>query len=180
MTKLIVNFFGGPSAGKTTAAAELFSVLKKQHIDCELVAEFPKDLVLENNTIALSNQIYVFANQLYRIQCAHNSTSVAIVDSPLLLSCIYNKDKSSEAFKNLVLEEHHKFNNLNIVMERDKTFPYSMSGRIHGEIESDKIHDEIIQLMEKNDINYLRHDEFNESEDLVSIITAFLLEDTDV
>ena len=45
---LIVNFFGGPGAGKTVAAAALFMSLKKNHVDFEqfTAGEFKRTVTL--------------------------------------------------------------------------------------------------------------------------------------
>jgi len=157
----MVNFFGGPSSGKTTAAADVFCNLKKLHIDCELVAEYPKDLVLEDNNVALANQIYVFANQLYRVECAYAHTRVAIVDSPLLLSTIYNNDKVTSTFIDLVIEQHKRFNNLNIVVRRRDDVPFSGMGRIHTLTESISIDNQIVELLDRIGIPYVYYDEWN-------------------
>ena len=162
VNRLCVNFFSGPGGGKTVAAASLFTTLKKLHIDSELVAEFPKDLVLEENRVALANQIYVFANQLFRVQCAYNNTKVAVVDSPLLLSAIYNPN-TSRHLVDLVFEQHRKFNNLNIFVGRDPSYPHSMHGRIHSLTESITIDNQILHLLETHDIPYIRYDSIGEA-----------------
>lgn len=166
--KVCINFLGGPSSGKTVAAASLFARLKKLHVDTELVAEFPKDLVLENNTTALANQIYVFAGQLYRVECAYDNTQVAVVDSPLLLSAVYNPD-SSKHLIDLVFEQHHKFNNINIFVKRDPSYPHSMAGRIHSLTESVSIDNQILRLLENNNIPFIYYDDINE-DTLINLI----------
>ena len=40
--QLIVNFFGGPSAGKSTICAHVFAELKWLNINCEIAPEFAK------------------------------------------------------------------------------------------------------------------------------------------
>jgi hypothetical protein len=174
MKRLCINYFGGPSSGKTVAAASLFTRLKKLHVDCELVAEFPKDLVLEGNTVALANQIYVMANQLYRIQCAYNSTVVAIVDSPILLSTIYNPHTSQHLI-DLVFEQHTKFNNLNVVVQRDGDHPHSMLGRVHSLTESVTLDNQIIQMLEDREIPYLDMGQW--TEDLIIDFILGVLEE---
>jgi uncharacterized protein YhfF len=126
-----------------------------------LVAEFPKDLVLEGNKTALANQIYVFANQLYRVQCAYKNTRVAVVDSPLLLSAIYNPN-TSEHLVDLVLEQHKRLNNMNVFVRRDGNYPHSMMGRIHSLTESVSIDNQIINLLERYEIPFVYYDELGE------------------
>lgn len=59
---LVVNLFGVPGAGKSTGAAYVFSKLKMKGINAELVTEFAKDIVWENNSRGLKNQEYIFRN----------------------------------------------------------------------------------------------------------------------
>jgi len=160
--RICVNMLGGPSSGKSVAAAALFVNLKRLHVDCELVTEVAKDLVYESNKTALSDQILVFANTLYKTRNAYNNTKVAVVDSPLLLSAIYNPN-TSKHLVDLVFEQYRKFNNLNIFVNRDPSYPHSMNGRIHSLTESITIDNQIIRLLETHDIPYIRYDMIDES-----------------
>lgn len=44
---LLINFFGAPGAGKSTASAYIFSKLKMAGVNAEYVPEFAKDKVWE-------------------------------------------------------------------------------------------------------------------------------------
>lgn len=153
--KLLINFYGGPSAGKTTAAAHLFTLLKHAGIDTEIVSEFAKDLVLENNPRALEYQWYVLATQAYRIMCAYRSMQVVITDSPILLGIIYDKDNSKALF-DLCMEQHHQYNNINVFVTRNSNYKHTMAGRIHSLTQSVAIDNAISRLLEENEIPYLR------------------------
>lgn len=65
---IVVNFFGGPGAGKSTTSAHLFSLLKMSEINCELVTEFAKDLTWSESVKMLGFQPYVFGEQAWRIR----------------------------------------------------------------------------------------------------------------
>ena len=54
---LVVNLFGAPGAGKSTGAAYIFSRLKMLGINAELVTEFAKDKVWENNQEAIIKEM---------------------------------------------------------------------------------------------------------------------------
>lgn len=64
---LIINLFGGPAAGKSTAATGIFCLLKMHWVRCELVTEFAKDLVWEERYKTLKNQQCVFGKQYHKI-----------------------------------------------------------------------------------------------------------------
>lgn len=46
---IVVNLFGAPGVGKSTGAARIFSNLKMAGINAELITEFAKDKVWEEN-----------------------------------------------------------------------------------------------------------------------------------
>ena len=75
---LVINFFGEPGSGKSTASAGLFYLLKQRKYNVELVTEFAKDLVYDEHTKALSCQNFVFANQEYRLSRLKNKVDIVI------------------------------------------------------------------------------------------------------
>lgn len=60
---IVVNLFGAPGAGKSTGAARIFSNLKMAGINAELVTEFAKDKVWEENKAVFNDQLYIFGKQ---------------------------------------------------------------------------------------------------------------------
>jgi len=152
----VVNIFAGPGAGKSTLSALLYSELKRQHVEVEYVNEYPKQLVYEENVLSLQNQILVFATQHHRIWTAARHNQIVITDSPILLSTLYNPD-TSETFKDLILEMHNKFTNLNIVLKRVDSF-HSMTGRIHSLRESIELDGQIRHLLQDHQMDYLEFD----------------------
>ena len=89
---LVINLFGAPGSGKSTGAAQVFSQLKLHGQNCELVTEFAKDLVWENNQKAFANQIYIFGQQSYRLSKMLDEVDIIITDSPLPISIMYIYD----------------------------------------------------------------------------------------
>jgi hypothetical protein len=127
----VVNLYGGPGTGKSTTAAALFSLLKQNGIECELVREYAKDVVWEGRTYLLENQIYIFAKQLKRQLDLRDKVAYIITDSPILLSAIYGKDP---LFQKLVKQEYQKFDNFDVLLGRVK--PYHTAGRVQTEAEA--------------------------------------------
>lgn len=140
---IVVNLTGAPGAGKSTGAAYVFSQLKMKGINCELVTEYAKDKVWEEDTTALSNQAYVFGHQLFRLTKLEGKVDVVITDSPILLSIIYNKDmkRLGTAFNEVVKNCFESFDNINFFIHRVK--PYNPVGRLQTEKESDKLSEDI-------------------------------------
>ena len=134
---ITVSLFGAPGAGKSTLAAYVFAKLKMMGVNCELVTEFAKDKVWEKNNEALSNQIYIFAKQYYRMSRCTGQVDVIVTDSPLFLSPFYNKDPEiDEPLKQLVHVISERYDNLNYFLRRVKK--YNPVGRLQTEAESDQ------------------------------------------
>lgn len=172
--RLVVNFLGGPGCGKSTAASGLFSALKKTSINVEFAAEFARELVIEKNTMAMSYQPYVWATQCYRIFSAYQTAQIVVTDSPILLGSVYANPKTS-AFLQYVLQEHQRFDNFNILMPRDMTHPYSMTGRIHTLEQSITVDTELRDIMNVNNIPFFNYEDFFE-EEFVDLILSYINE----
>lgn len=150
---LVVNLFGVPGAGKSTGAAYIFSELKMHGVNAELVTEFAKDKVWEENEEVFKNQAYIFGKQSYKLSRCANKVEVIITDSPLPLSIFYNNDKNlTENFNKSVMDVFNSYNNLNYLLLRNK--PYNAIGRHQTEEESDALKKPLIKLLETRNIKY--------------------------
>jgi adenylate kinase family enzyme len=151
----IINLFGGPGSGKTTMAAALFHELKILHYSTEIVSEFAKDMILEHNPQSLDNQFYITGNQAYRQWCASLVYDYVIIDSPILLGAIYNKNKNiSNEFNAFLLKYHNEFNNINIYIKREENWNYNTKGRLHNIEESLNKDKEIYDFLVNNNIEF--------------------------
>lgn len=148
----VINFFGGPGAGKSTAAAGLFYELKKRWVSAELVTEFAKELVWSDSAHLLSQQNYVFANQEHRLNRLENKVDVAITDSPLLLSAFYAPESYPLSFKQSVFDFFQLYRNINIFVER--SHQYAEEGRLQNQAEADALSDSMKRFLLDNGIPF--------------------------
>lgn len=122
----LINLFGGPGIGKSSIAAGIFYKLKKKHISCNNPYEFPKTLAWDNNIPAIKDQLYVFANQHRGIAQSYGKVDYIVIDSPILFSLIYNTyytkgypaEFYGDSFNQMVVDLHHKYDSINILLER--------------------------------------------------------------
>lgn len=149
---LVINFFGGPGCGKSTAAAGLFYKLKLDGVKVELVQEYAKDLTWEKRYGALENQAYVFAKQLQRLHRIRHQVDVVVTDSPLLLSLLYLPPGYPKTFKPFVLEMVDGMNNMNVLLQRVK--PYQQYGRNQTELQARDIDDATLSLLDSIGADY--------------------------
>lgn len=157
---ILINLYAGPGTGKSTCMAGVFSQLKLLGVNCEMAPEFAKEKVWEESFKVLEDQIYIFGKQLHTIHRLMGKVSVIITDSPLLLSLIYGKHES-ENFKNLVIDVHNRYNNLNIFLRRKKD--YNPAGRLQTYEEAIQKDQEILSLLVDLSVPYFTHDS-NEKE----------------
>ncbi len=149
---LVVNFYAGPSAGKTTAALELTAALKKEGYNVEYVSEFAKELVLENRLEELQNQEYVTNEQYHRLDRLRNSVEIIVTDSPVLLGNIYGENKISSEYANTIKEYYNSFENFNLMVKRGNSF--QTEGRVHNLEQSMELDKKITDYLRANDIFY--------------------------
>lgn len=127
---LIVNLFGGPGSGKTSAASAVYAALKTQGKKVGFAREVAYDMIVAGRAHMLQDQIWMFAKQRRYMLDVIKDNDLVITDCPLLLSLIYG-GQESQSFQNVVVEEHKKHNNLNIFLNRPKT-GFSEYGRVHN------------------------------------------------
>ena len=149
---VVVNIFGAPGAGKSTAAAYVFSKLKMLNIDAELVTEFAKDKVWEQNPTPFQNQMYMFGKQSYRIARCAGKVDVIVTDSPLPLSIHYNSDpRLTDNFNLTVMDVFNSYTNICYFLNRVK--PYNPNGRNQTAEESDAMSKKIFAMLDKYGID---------------------------
>lgn len=150
MKTVVINLIGSPGTGKSTIASELFAKMKWLGFDVELVSEYAKELVWEERNETFKNELYLFAKQHHRLFRLKGKVKYVITDRPLILSLFYNQKygDSSQQFRDMVLHEVDKFENINIFLKRTK--PYVAKGRNQTEEESDVFSEEMLRICQEN------------------------------
>lgn len=148
---IIINLISGPGCGKSTTSAQLFYELKKRHINVEITNEYAKGLTYEENYKKIKNQLYLFAKQQNQIYRLNGIVDIIIMDSPLILSAIYDLNKSEE-LKNLIMYEHNKLKNLTYFLERETE--YKSEGRYHNLDEAIEVDTKILSFMDEYKVEY--------------------------
>lgn len=172
---IVINFFGEPSTGKSTAAAYIYSRLKMLGKSCEYVSEFAKDKVYENNAEVFKHQEYIFGKQSFKMARVADKVDIIVTDSPLFLSCIYNENKVlGEDFNKMVANVFKSYNNFNILLTRD--FEYEDNARRHNQEEAQFIRGKIVDKLNEYNISYVDLnqilDDIESNEDRYELLVA--------
>lgn len=124
----VINLYGGPGAGKSTAAAGLFNLMKLRGHNVELVSEYAKDLTWEKNWQGLSNQLLILAQQDQRLRRLVGQVEWVITDSPLPTGLAYMGESWKPWLERTVWDCYDQYDNLHILLTRGK-FAYQGEGR---------------------------------------------------
>lgn len=153
---IVVNLWGGPGCGKSTTMAHLFSELKIQGYNVEMVSEFAKDLVYENRMDTMKDELYIFAKQNHRLFRVEDKVDIIITDRPLPLTCVYDEvyGKNDKSLHELVRNTFNEYKNINILLEFNKD-NYKTEGRLQDRDEALKLHNKIGQELIKTGKDYL-------------------------
>lgn len=166
---LIINLIAGPCSGKSTVAAELFARLKKMGIHCELVSEYIKDRIYEENKTMPINQIAIFGMEHYSISTKIGKVDVIVHDGSFINNIIYKKEENPE-FDNLIISEYKKFNNLDFFIKRGN-IEFEDYGRIHNLKQSKEIDKVIKDIYAQYNLSFIEV----EARDAVDKIIPILL-----
>ena len=148
----VINFFGAPGSGKTTAALGLAHYLKKMGHEAEYVSEFAKTQVWAQTSHLLSKQNWVFAHQEFSLSILEGKLEFAILDSPLLLSSFYAPENYPPCFDELCMYFFNSYQNINFFLKRDHEYEYL--GRLQNEDEANDIEARLERFLEKRSIHY--------------------------
>jgi RecA/RadA recombinase len=166
---VVVNMFGGPGAGKTTAAFEVMAKLKKAGFVAEYAPEYAKELVwtisdpkeapeqkkwateLINGTVGHQTMLYLEQNR--RVRRLIGQCDFVVTDSPALLGCMYLQrgiDPREAEFDTRALKDYRAQSNFNFFVQRSGD--YEQDGRVHTEEQATAIDKEIIAFAESKGI----------------------------
>ncbi len=148
----VINLFGGPSSGKSTAAAGIFNRMKVKGINAELVMEAAKDHVWEGHTNILSDQLYLLAHQNRRLERLRGQVDYIITDSPLPLCLIYKPKGYLKTFDSLTMELYNTYDNVNFFLKRVDSF--QDEGRVHNKTQSLSIDRRIKGILDWSEAPY--------------------------
>lgn len=149
-----INILGGPCCGKSTLASFLFSELKAEGYNIELVTEFVKTWTYTRRPIKSFDQVFIFAQQLHlEDNILNGGFKHLISDSPLFLNCFYGRKNNTPGNKNILeiaklFEE--KYPGIYFFLNRDTKLKYSEVGRYQTQEQALQIDKELKLFIEEN------------------------------
>lgn len=150
---IVINIISGPGTGKSILTSDLFSLLKRKYISCEISSEYIKRKIREQAVKVLTNQVYIFAKQQFQLFSMKTDVDVVVTDSPFILCAIYDANEC-DIFKELVLKEFNKYNNLTYFIERDNNVEYEKEGRFQDLKGAKKVDIKVKKFLDDNKLPY--------------------------
>lgn len=149
----IINLFGAPSAGKSTAMLGLTYKMKIMGLSAENTPEFFKEMIFEDSrTENFGGQLYVLGEQNRRIARLNNKNDFAVTDCPLPLIGFYTKTDYIKGFNEFVTNLFNSYDNFNYLIIRNHEFENEK--RVHSEEQSISIEKELPLYLERLGIKY--------------------------
>lgn len=154
---IVCNFSCGPGGGKSTSASYVFSRLKQEGVNAELVREYVKDWAWESRKIGDFDQIYLLGKQMRKETILLGKVDVIVTDSPLYLAAFYAEklapaliaEATLVSVKNLVRHvQNLGHEHVHYFLNRTKT--YNPAGRYQTEAEARQYDVDILDFMRRN------------------------------
>ena len=165
---LVINLIGGPCSGKSTVAAELFARLKKMGVHCELVSEYIKERIYEENQTMPVNQIPIFGMEHYSISNKLGKVDCIVHDGSFINNIIYKQGENPE-FDTFVVSEYKKFINLDFFIKRGN-IEFEDYGRIHNLKQSKELDKIIKETYNKYNLEYIEVESRDAVDKMIPII----------
>lgn len=141
----VINLASGPRAGKSTLAAEMFYKMKKMGLDVELVTEYAKELVYQEDFTTLSNQVIVTQEQCRRQLVFKDKVEYIVTDSPIFLGMHYSDDYQFLQVEKIIKANWDLYDN--VIVNVKRFGDYVQKGRVESEDESEGIDTDISKLI---------------------------------
>lgn len=149
--------------------------MKKRNYSCELVTEYAKELVWDEHTTLINNQIHLFSEQFRRQLRLVNKVDYIITDCPLLLNSIYMdhygpnlglKPEFIKSLKQVFDDSYFQFHNSLYYLKRETK--YESEGRIQSKEDALKIDKAIEEKLDYYGLSYYTIDLKNGAKGILS------------
>lgn len=167
----VINLGGPPGCGKTTTGLGLAFNMKKIGLNVVFVQEYAQELVNENRTNALQDQLYILAKQNRRLaRLVGQKYDFVISDSPLFTGLLYTPPDYLKSFEPVLMELFNSYDNYNYVLSRDHSRVYNPVGRNQKTLQDALVIDK--KLEEMLDRLSISHTVYPASDAAIALILA--------
>ena len=154
---IVINLCAGPGVGKSTCAAYLYYLFKKNGKRAELVRECVKDWLYEGKSVGSFDQLYFLGEGIRRETVLYGKVDYVISDYPVLLNLAYARKYCSanvvnsvetmiEAFYGQARDEGH--HHVNVLLSR--VHDYVEKDRYESKEQALEIDENLVSILDQN------------------------------
>ena len=119
----VINLFGAPGSGKSTAMLGLTFKMKMAGLSVENTPEYFKEVIFEKTDPALfGGQLFVLGEQNRRLARLIKTNQFAVTDCPLPLIGYYTPENYIDGFHQFIDNLFNKYDNENYFIVRNHQF----------------------------------------------------------
>ena len=154
----VINVIGGPGCDKSVITAAIVLYLKLREKSVEVIPDFAKSLVWQQNFEVLKNQYFIAQRQFEMLSLLDGQIQYLITECALPQVLYYNEnylDNICDIAKTRtqILDWYKQHNNINIVVARgDRN--YIRTGRFQDEDQARAIDRGLVELMDREALPY--------------------------
>lgn len=123
---ILINFFGAPGSGKSTAAALMYARLKQRKYRAEMVRECTKECVYAGEKQSDVDAGTVLTVHETEVNLLSPHCDFVVTDSPFLLSACYTDEQSVQQ---RAIKMHYDRPSYNVHLNMPRSFDYRTDGR---------------------------------------------------
>lgn len=154
----VINLIGGPGCDKSLITSAIILFLKLHNKTVEVIPDFAKSLVWQQNFQVLKNQYFIAQRQFEMLTLLDGQVQYLISECSLPQLLYYNENYLDNICdigktRTQILDWYGQFNNVNILVERgDRN--YVRTGRFQDEEGAHKIDRGMRELLEREELPF--------------------------
>ncbi len=154
----VINVIGGPGCDKSLITSAIIVYLKLREQTIEVIPDFAKSLVWQQNFEVLKNQYFIAQRQFEMLSLLDGQVKFLITECSLPQVLYYNENYLDnicdiEKTRKQILEWYNQCNNINIFVERGDR-KYIRTGRFQDEEHARAIDRGMLELLKREELPY--------------------------
>ena len=154
----VINIIGGPGCDKSLITSAIIVFLKLREKTIEVIPDFAKSLVWQQNFEVLKNQYFIAQRQFEMLSLLDGQVQFLITECSLPQVLYYNENYLDnicdiEKTRKQILEWYNQCNNINVFVERGDR-KYTRTGRFQDEEQARAIDRGMLELLNREELPY--------------------------
>jgi hypothetical protein len=154
----VINIIGGPGCDKSLITTAIIVFLKLREKTIEVIPDFAKSLVWQQNFEVLKNQYFIAQRQFEMLSLLDGQVQFLITECSLPQVLYYNENYLDnicdiDKTRRQILEWYNQSNNINVFVERGDR-KYTRTGRFQDEEQARAIDRGMLELLNREELAF--------------------------